>query len=103
MIRTFRLYRERNTGGSRSAEGFGSVFADIIYTKYGSELQIGNILHMKEWYLPEQDREQLTRIVIVDLEKQIPDIHIFGTQYYALVDAEGKAEYITDNKITAWF
>lgn len=73
---------------------YKGLLVDVVYVRYGTETNKGNILHMKERYLSPKDREKLCRIVIVDMEKQIPEIDIAGTQYYVIVDKDGNSRYI---------
>lgn len=70
------------------------ILVDIIYVRFGKELSIGNILRMKERYLSPKDRETISRIVIVDKEKQIPEIDIVGTQAFVLIGDDNIPEYI---------
>lgn len=62
---------------------------DIVYVPFGTEVNYGTILRMKERYLPDEDKEELCRIVMLDKKNQAKDLDkINGTQIYVVMDPE---------------
>lgn len=73
----------------------GGQLVDVLYVRLNTEDETNRHFRMVERYLPPEERDQLKRIVLIDLKKQIPNIKITGTYAYALWNEDaGKVRYV---------